>query len=310
VPIAVTGALNVQLAFDTISVTEVAYTLTRSGSPQRQGKFIVDGQSRLRGVVGPLAPGADYLITLQADARWRDTGASTSCTASNAFSITAGQTTALVLMLRCGAPPPPPAAGNTGNTGNMCPVIMAIRAIPSEAPLGTDVVLKVDVTDADEGPQRLRYTWSADSGAFTDAASARAGFQCTVPGIATVSLITSDGDPACSKDPVLVYVTCLEADVASGQPVVAGRGAGAAAGSIAGAAGSNGAGRAGASVAGSSGSAGQVAAAGAAGGGGNSGSRVAALSSTGGAADSGGSGGSGQAGPSGVLRRLLRSFRN
>jgi hypothetical protein len=299
VPIAVTGALNVQIAFDTISVTEVAYKLTRSGSPQRQGKFIVDGQSRLRGVVGPLAPGADYLITLQADARWRDTGASTSCTASNAFSITAGQTTALVLMLRCGAPPPPPAAGNTGN---MCPVIMAIRAIPSEAPLGTDVVLKVDVTDADEGPQRLRYTWSADSGAFTDAASARAGFQCTVPGIATVSLIISDGDPACPTDPVLVYVTCLDADVASAQPVLPGTGAGAAAGSTAGAAGS--------SVAAGSGSAAQSGGAGVAGGGGNSGSRVAALSSTGGAAGSGGAGDAGQAGLGDVLRRLLRSWRN
>jgi hypothetical protein len=303
VPIAVTGALNVQIAFDTISVTEIAYTVTRSGSPQRQGQFIVDGQSRLRGVVGPLAPGADYLITLQADARWRDTGASTSCTASNAFSITAGQTTALVLMLRCGAPAPPPAAGN------MCPVITAIRAIPSEAPLGSEVVLKVDVTDADEGPQRLRYSWSADSGAFTDAASARAGFQCTVPGIATVSLIISDGDPACPKDPVLVYVTCLDADVASGQPVVPGTGAGAAAGSTAGAAGSSVAGRSGSSVAGGSGSAAQSGGAGVAGGG-NSGSRVAALSNTAGAAGSGGAGGAGQAGSGGALRRLLRSWRN
>jgi hypothetical protein len=158
------------------------------------------------------------------------------------------------------------------------------------------------VTDADEGPQRLRYSWSADSGAFTDAASARAGFQCTVPGIATVSLIISDGDPACPKDPVLVYVTCLDADVASGQPVVAGTGAGAAAGSTAGAAGS--------SVAGGSGSAAQSGGAGVAGGGGNSGSRVAALSSTAGAAGSGGAGGAGQAGSGGALRRLLRSWRN
>jgi hypothetical protein len=289
---AVTGALNLQVPFATISATELAYALTRSGSPQRQGHFIVDGQNSLRGVIGPLAPGSDYVITLEADARWRDTGSSTSCVANDAFSIYAGQTTALALMLQCDAPPPPAAVG-----GNTCPVIAAIRAIPGEAPLASEVVLKADVTDVDEGPERLRYAWSADSGAFTDAASARAGFQCTAPGIATVSLIVSDGDPLCPRDAVLVYVTCLEPDVASSPPAAPSAGAAAGAGSATGAAG--------ASVAGGSGStAAQGGSAGTAGRGGSSGSGVAAFGNLSAAAVSGGNGGAAEAGSSGVLGRL------
>jgi hypothetical protein len=220
----VNGTLNIQIPFDAISVSEVAYTVTRSGNAERQGTFIVDGESYLRALVGGLASGSDLIVTLRANARWRATGLSTSCVAINAFAIFPGQTTALAIVLSCEAGPARdagPTAAAVG--GNVCPVIQDIHAIPGQAPVGSEVVVKADVSDADEGPERLHYAWSADYGAFTDANSARAVFLCTEPGDATLSLAVSDGDPTCPNQAVVVYVTCLDSLDSQG---AAGRGQG------------------------------------------------------------------------------------
>jgi hypothetical protein len=220
------GTLNIQIPFDAISVTEVSYTVTRSGKAERQGKFIVDGEAYLRALVGGLASGSDLIVTLRADARWRATGLGTSCVALNAFTIFPGQTTALAIVLSCDAG----VASDAGPVGaavgsNVCPVIQAIHAIPAEAPVGSEVVVKADVIDADEGPERLHYAWSADYGAFTDATSSSAVFRCTEPGDATLSLAASDGDPKCPNQAVPVYVTCLDTQ---GAQATAGHGSGSA----------------------------------------------------------------------------------
>jgi hypothetical protein len=316
--VAVNGTLNIQIPFDAISVSEVAYTVTRSGQPERQGKFIVDGASYLRALVGGLASGSDLIVTLRADARWRATGLSTSCVAINAFAIYPGQTTALAIVLSCDAVPASdagPAGAAVG--GNVCPIIQDIHAIPGQAPVGSEVVVKADVLDADEGPERLHYAWGADYGVFTDASSARAVFSCTEPGDATLSLSVSDGDPTCPNQAVVVYVKCLDSldpQAAAGQgpggssaatgavsPPTAGFASAGAVASGAGAAGQ----RAGAS---GSGSAGASAAKAAAVSGAGSGSASAA--GTAGAAVSGAGGSVTQTSGSGDSRRNWPVWRN
>jgi hypothetical protein len=298
---AVSGTLSVQIPFDAISVSELAYTVTRSGKPERQGRFVVDGETYLRALVGGLAPGSDLMVTLRGDARWRATGLTTSCVAINAFAIFAGQTSALAMMLTCDAAPAgatAPAGAAAG--GNICPVIQAIHAIPTEAPVGSDVVLKAEVSDLDEGPERLHYAWSADYGAFTEATSARALFRCTEPGDATISLAASDGDPMCPNQGVFVYVTCLESQ---GSQLTAGQGAG----SSIGAAGRVSAPSPSFAVAGSAAQGGRAASSAGAGtsgqrtgGTGGANAAVAAVSGAGaGAAQAGGSGGSGRMSTSG-----------
>jgi hypothetical protein len=88
-------------------------------------------------------------------------------------------------------------------------------------------VLKAEVNVADTGPAPLMYVWTASSGKLIDAVSASAQFECTEPGIATITIALSDADTVCAEDRVPVYVTCrIEPSMRIDPAGAAGAGAG------------------------------------------------------------------------------------
>jgi len=63
--------------------------------------------------------------------------------------------------------------------------------------------------DPDSGPSPLSYHWIASIGSLRDASSASPTYTCTAPGVATLTLTVSDGDPQASCAATgSVQITC------------------------------------------------------------------------------------------------------
>jgi hypothetical protein len=82
-------------------------------------------------------------------------------------------------------------------------------ANPAEVLVGSTVALAVSAHDTDSAPLPLGYAWTASAGSFDDATLAAPVFTCTAPGVVTVTVTASDGDPASScADQSSATVTC------------------------------------------------------------------------------------------------------
>jgi hypothetical protein len=114
-----------------------------------------------------------------------------SCAGSATFAITARQTTAVTVLMQCGAPAPDSGSASFNGQAYFCAVASAVSAIPSETTVGNSVALTGSAT----GPNTagITYAWSAPSGTFSAASSASTNFTCTAPGLVTVTLAASDG---------------------------------------------------------------------------------------------------------------------
>jgi hypothetical protein len=198
------GALDLQLSIAGLEVTEITYSVTRAGTTYRSGRLLVSGaDDNFSALLGGLESNQRYVISLFASALRAGSQEPITCTGSAPFAVSLGETTAITLALRCGGP----IDGNPAGS-QVCPSVDGVRALPAQALIGERVVLKAEVNVADTGPAPLMYVWSTSSGKLIDAVSASAQFECTEPGIATITIALSDADTACAEDRVPVYVTC------------------------------------------------------------------------------------------------------
>lgn len=182
----------------------VSYTISNPNGYSKVGVLNLGGSNTLTAQIGGLPAGVGYSIGLSGIASDKKT----TCAGSASFAITARVSTSVTVHLICKQ------QGNTGTvvvgaTLNVCPVIDAVSATPTEAIVGSSIQLEAKASDADSGPMPLVYTWAADLGTLSDSNVANPVFTCTSYGTAALTLSVSDGDPSadCAATATLA-VTC------------------------------------------------------------------------------------------------------
>jgi hypothetical protein len=189
---------SVRLALTTpggLTFTSVSYELLESsGTVEKSGQIDVSQSNVAATVIGGVRP--ERGLTVELDAA--STDGATKCTGTSApFDVTANHTTSVTVTLRCPAKPTGAVAVNA--SVNECPSINSGGANPSEANVGAAIALIASATDPDNGPSPLSYSWSAtgSAGALSDPSLAMTSFVCSTSGSATITVVVSDGDPAC-----------------------------------------------------------------------------------------------------------------
>jgi hypothetical protein len=193
-----TLALALQLANGT-NLSSVSYVITGPGGFSRSGSIDVSNSSALSAVIGGLPAGTGYTITLSATS----SDGTTSCGGSANFNVTARLTAAVGIHLTCHEAPSKGSIVLNG-TINICPNIDSVSANP---PTGNSIAISSAADDPDSGPQAISYLWTTSSGTLSSATAQNPTLTCTAPGVASLTLTTSDGDPGCNSS-FNLQVTC------------------------------------------------------------------------------------------------------
>lgn len=205
-PVAVestSGALGLQCDSGGIEVGEVDYTIARGAQVIHSGTFAIGTEGpRFSTTIGPLPSGTDYSITMHARALRLDSGESSDCLGEGNFSVAPRQTTAVAIQLSCGG------VRERGLNANSCPLIDSVRAQPSEARVGSSMVLSAEAHDNDRGRAPLTFSWTSHDGLVTQSNQQSARFTCMVPGRPAITVQVSDGDDTCPEESVTLIVTC------------------------------------------------------------------------------------------------------
>jgi hypothetical protein len=188
------------------TINTANYQITGPNSFSKTGSINVAQSSTITATIGGLPAGMGFQITLMATTA----DGTTSCAGSKTFNVTAGQSTPVQVGLACHE------AARTGSvvingTLNICPTIDGISANPAEANVGAPIALSATAHDSDAGPAALGYAWSGNGGTFAGGDGANPTFTCNTPGLATVTVTVSDGDPACPST-LSAQVNCTVAD--------------------------------------------------------------------------------------------------
>ncbi len=198
----VDGTGSVQLALmlgKGVAVSSASYTITGPGGFTQSGSLNVANSATISGVIGGLPAGSGYTITISATS----SDGTTSCAGSASFSVTARATTSVAIHLTCHEAPTTGSISVTG-TINVCPNIDSVSANP---PTGNLIALASAADDPDNGPQPVSYKWATTSGRLSSASAQNPTLTCTAPGVASLTLTVSDGDPGCATT-FNVPVTC------------------------------------------------------------------------------------------------------
>jgi hypothetical protein len=195
VSVALTGAGG-------LTINTVGYAITGPASFSKNGSIDVSVSSTISSTIGGIPAATGYSIALTATT----TDNAETCSGSASFDVTARQTTAVTVTVRCHEAPHNGSAQVNGVL-NVCPQIDGVSAVPNEVFVGSSIALVGAAHDVDAGPSPLSYAWTTTSGAITDAAASSTRFTCTAAGTATLTLVVSDGDAGCT-DTSSVAVTC------------------------------------------------------------------------------------------------------
>ncbi|HEY5962200.1 MAG TPA: hypothetical protein VIV60_36840, partial [Polyangiaceae bacterium] len=170
----------------------------------------VSKSTQLVFTIGGIPAGTGYSITVTANTA----AAGVACSGSASFNVVAKQTTMVNLAMTCHEPAHMGSAVINGVI-NICPAIDGIGATPAEVIVGSTIALAAIAHDSDANPNPLSFVWSASSGTFSSTTAQNPTFTCATPGTATLTLSTSDGDPACVTA-ATTQVTCSPAELVPG----------------------------------------------------------------------------------------------
>ncbi|HLK91496.1 MAG TPA: metallophosphoesterase [Polyangia bacterium] len=197
-PTAGAGSVALVLSGGAGVVNAFSYSIT--GPNSYSGSINVANSATVSALIGGIAAGSGYALSITG----ASTDGKTSCAgASASFSVSAGATTSVSVVIDCKAP------GKTGSvavngTINICPNINSVSANP---PVGNTIALASSASDPDGGPQPVSYSWTTSSGTLSSATAQNPTLTCTAPGTATLTLTVSDGDAGCATS-FSVPVTC------------------------------------------------------------------------------------------------------
>ena len=188
-----TGTVAFELRLpDGRQINTASYNITGPNGFSRRGAINVSASNTLTATIGGLPAGMGFTISITA----MTADGSVSCGGSATFNVTAGSTATVMLPLTCHEAPRTGSVIISG-TLNVCPVVDGVNANPAEANVGATVALSVQAHDSDAGPSALGYAWQATgAGSLTNASTPSPTLTCNTPGMATVTVTVSDGDPA------------------------------------------------------------------------------------------------------------------
>ncbi len=180
------------------TLNSFSYSLT--GPTSRTGAIDTTNSSTVSTVIGAVAAGTGYSLTLTGTS----TDGQTTCSgASAAFNVVAGGTTSVSIAIDCHSAPTTGSIQING-TINVCPLITSVSANP---PIGNVISLASVANDPDAAPQALTYTWTTASGTLSSTTAQNPTLTCSAPGPVALTLTVSDGDPGCVAT-FKVAVTC------------------------------------------------------------------------------------------------------
>lgn len=183
-----------------VTVTSASYRVTGPDGFSSAGTVAVGDSADVSVPLSGLPAGTGFEIDLAATA----SDDMTVCMGTTDFDLPAGGSTTVVVHLTCGLP--------TGSvqvtaTPNVCPVVDALQALPTETRVGGRMTLNATAHDSDDGPNPLSYQWIANGQPINGQTTSHLSFTCTNPGNVSVSINVSDGDPRCT-DSSSIMLTC------------------------------------------------------------------------------------------------------
>jgi phospholipase C len=198
------GTIQLALTAGGSTFNSFTYTINGPASFTKSGTINVASSTSLTATIGGIPAGSGFTITLMGTS----VDGATSCMGSATFSVTARQTTPVMVALDCHQQPRTGSISLTG-TLNICPQIQSISSNPGQLTGGASSAITSTATDADNGPMPLSYSWTTNLGTLTNQNTANPTFTCTAIGTATLTLTVSDGDPMTScADTGSVQVVC------------------------------------------------------------------------------------------------------
>jgi hypothetical protein len=191
--------LGLQLANGT-TVSSASYVIVGPGGFTKAASLNVSNSNTISAVIGGLPAGTGYSITITATS----TDGTTNCGGSASFNVTAGGTTTVTVGLTCHEAPTTGSVAVNG-TINVCPTIDSVSSTP---PTGNVIAISSSASDPDSGPQPVSYHWTTTSGTLSSATAQSPTLTCTAPGVASLTLTVSDGDPACNSTTFNLQESC------------------------------------------------------------------------------------------------------
>jgi len=191
-----TDSIQFNLDFgDAVSLTSLIYVLSGPNGFKQTGTLALGSDASITTTFNNLPAGTGYVLTVRGAASDNlDT-----CSGRVTFDVTASMTATITVPLTCSG------RADVTATINVCPVIDALEAIPSNVTVGNSIQVTTQVHDSDNGPSPLSATWQASSGTLSNTSVAGASFPCTTPGTFTVSTVISDGD---CTDSASISIVC------------------------------------------------------------------------------------------------------
>jgi hypothetical protein len=189
-------------------VNSVSWTITGPNGFTKSSTFSVQGSTAISFTVGGLPSGSGYTVSISATTA----DATVTCLGSATFSVTAGMTSIVKVLVQCNAPGMDSGTANITGQTFLCANAGGVSASPSEAAVGSPMALTATATAPNPGG--ITYAWSAPSGSFAAPTSASTTFTCSQPGPVTLTLTVGDGpvpaggtcNPATSTS--TITVTC------------------------------------------------------------------------------------------------------
>ena len=190
---------------DGVTLETVSYTITGPNSYSKTGTINVKNSQKVSAIISGIPLGTGYTLTLTG----KTADGKGTCGGTATFDIDSAATVQVSVHLTCDIQPETGSVLVNGDV-NACPRMDGIDASPAEVAVNGTVTLAGHVVDVDQAPAALSYSWGSTSGTVSANSDGTATFTCTKVGTATVTLMASDGDAACSSHQS-VDITCSDA---------------------------------------------------------------------------------------------------
>lgn len=202
-----TGSLDVRLELaNGAEIIRVEWVITRPGMDPMSGDAIntsAPGATASIEVYG-LEEGDGYQIDMTAES----TDEETTCRGDAPFSITAGQATAIDVMLNCKRPSTLGSLRANGEL-NICAELAKVIVSPLETSVNNEIDLSATGIDVDN--DEIEYRWTVTGGGeIADDTSAETTFTCTSVSNPQITIsVSDDGFDHCNEAEWAVPVTCV-----------------------------------------------------------------------------------------------------
>ena len=209
-----TGGLSLELVLaDDVVIDTVQWRITGNDMDMSDSINVSAPGSTASVEVFGLPPGERemYTITLEADS----VDGTVTCRGSEQFNVEIGETTDVMVMLRCKLPQRLGAVRVNGKF-NICAELAKAVVSPLQTSVGNDIDLSAIGVDRDNDP--VSYSWTGTGGSIADPTAASTTYTCQEVGDHHVNISVTDNDEVCDMDIAqwTIPVTCVAGDGGTG----------------------------------------------------------------------------------------------